>query len=106
MEPAESGVKKRFGAELKAHRTARNWTQAQLGERMGYSGSYISDVERGDKGVTDDFSKRADEVFTLPGSFLRLWEDLQREEFPTWFAAVVPIEREAIKISGWEPSAV
>ena len=107
-EPAESTAKKRFGAELRAHRTRRGWTQAQLGEKLGYSGSYLSDVERGDCGVTDDFAKRCDsgEVFDLPGTFLRLWEDLQRETFPTWFAAVVPIEREAIKITGWELGAV
>ncbi len=106
MEPAESSAKKRFGAELRAHRTARGWTQVELGERLGYSGSYISDVERGDRGGTDDFAKRGDEVFGLPGSFLRLWEDLQREEFPTWFAPIVPIEREATKIAAWDPSAV
>jgi len=107
-EPAESTAKKRFGAELRAHRTRRGWTQVELGDKLGYSGSYISDVERGDCGVTDDFAKRCDgkEVFDLPGTFLRLWEDLQREEFPTWFAPVVPIEREADKITGWQPTAV
>jgi transcriptional regulator with XRE-family HTH domain len=107
-EPAESTAKKRFGAELRAHRTRKGWTQAQLGEKLGYSGSYISDVERGDCGVTDDFAKRCDgrEVFDLPGTFLRLYGDLQREEFPTWFAPVVPVEREAVKITGWELGAV
>jgi transcriptional regulator with XRE-family HTH domain len=107
-EPAESTSKKRFGAELKAHRTRHGWTQVELGERLGYSGSYLSDVERGDCGVTDDFARRCDgrEVFDLPGTFLRLYEDLQREAFPTWFAPIVPIQREAAKISGWEPSAV
>jgi hypothetical protein len=80
----------------------------ELGDKLGYSGSYISDVERGDCGVTDDFAKRCDsgEVFDLPGTFVRLYADLQREEFPTWFAPVVPVERESVKISGWEPSAV
>jgi transcriptional regulator with XRE-family HTH domain len=107
-EPAESTAKKRFGAELRAHRTRRGWTQAQLGEKLGYSGSYISDVERGDCGVTDDFAKLCDgkEVFDLPGTFLRLYEDLQRESFPTWFAPIVPIEREATKITGYEPSFI
>jgi transcriptional regulator with XRE-family HTH domain len=106
LEPAESSAKKRFGAELRAHRAGHGWTQVELGGKLGYSGSFVSDVERGDKGTTDDFAKRSDEVFGLPGSFLRLWEDLQREQFPTWFAPIVPIEREAAKISGWEPSAV
>ncbi len=108
MEPGESSAKKRFGAELRAHRTRRGWTQVELGAKIGYSGSYVSDVERGDKGATDDFAKRCDseDAFDLPGTFLRLWEDLQRESFPTWFAPVVPIEREATKITGWELGAV
>ena len=106
MEPAESSAKKRFGAELKAHRTARGWIQVDLGGKLGYSGSYVSDVERGDKGATDDFARRCDEAFGLPGSFLRLWEDLQREEFPVWFAPIVPIQRDATKIAGWELGAV
>jgi len=108
VESGESSAKKRFGAELRAHRTRRGWTQVELGAKIGYSGSYVSDVERGDKGATDDFAKRCDseDAFDLPGTFLRLWEDLQRESFPTWFAPVVPIEREAAKITGWELGAV
>jgi transcriptional regulator with XRE-family HTH domain len=107
-QPAESTAKKRFGAELRAHRARQGWTQAQLGDKLGYSGSYISDVERGDCGVTDDFARRCDssEVFDLPGTFLRLYEDLQRESFPTWFAPIVPIEREAGKITGYESISV
>jgi transcriptional regulator with XRE-family HTH domain len=79
VEPGESSAKKRFGAELRAHRTRRGWTQVELGAKIGYSGSYVSDVERGDKGATDDFAKRCDseDAFDLPGTFLRLWEDLQ-----------------------------
>ena len=106
MEPAESSAKKRFGAELRAHRTARGWTQVELGGRLGWSGSFVSDVERGDKGTTGDFAKRCDETFGTPGTFVRLWEDLQREEFPVWFAPIVPVEREAVKITGWELGAV
>src|SRR5713226_5141610 len=33
---------------------------------------------------------------------MRLYGDMQREAYPSWFAAVVPIEREADKITGWE----
>jgi transcriptional regulator with XRE-family HTH domain len=107
-EPAESSAKKRFGAELRAHRARRGWTQVELGDKLGYSGSYISDVERGDCGVTDDFAGRCDnaDVFDLPGTFLRLYEDLRRESFPTWFAPIVPIEREAVKITGYESISV
>jgi transcriptional regulator with XRE-family HTH domain len=106
VDAAESSGKARFGAELKAQRLARGWTQVEVGKKIGYSGSLVSNVELGDRAATEDFAKRCDEVFGLPGTFLRLWEDLQREAFPTWFAPIVPIQREAVKITGWELGAV
>lgn len=106
MEAAGSSGRTRFGAELRAQRSARQWTQVDLGNEIGYSGSFISDVERGDRGPSEDFAGRCDKTFALPGTFLRLWEDLQREAFPAWFAPVVPLEREATKIDGWELGTV
>jgi DNA-binding XRE family transcriptional regulator len=44
---AESSAAGIFAAELKAQRGRLGWTQVQLGQRIGYSGSFISDVERG-----------------------------------------------------------
>jgi transcriptional regulator with XRE-family HTH domain len=102
----ESSARKRFGAELKAHRLAKGWTQVELGEKLGYSGSFISDVERADRGAHEDFAKSSDQALKAPGTFERLWGDTQREVFPTWFAPIVPIEREATKIAGWELGAV
>jgi transcriptional regulator with XRE-family HTH domain len=106
VEAAESSGKARFGAELKAYRLARGWTQVELGKKLGYSGSFVSDLERGDRGTAEDFATRCDEVFGTPRSFMRLYEGIQREEFPTWFAPVIPVERESVKISGWELGAV
>lgn len=105
-EAAESGGWARFGIELRAHRTAKGWTQAQLGAEIGFSDSFISDVERGARGVAEEFAKGCDKAFRVPGTFLRLWEDAQRSLFPVWFAPVVPIERESEKITGWEISSV
>ena len=106
MDGAETSRETRFGAELRAHRTERAWTQVKLGDEIGYSGSFVSDVERGERMPSDDFAKRCDTAFKLPGTFRRLYEDLQRDSFPTWFAPVVPIERTATKITGWELGAV
>jgi len=108
MEAAESSARKRFGAELKAHRTRKGWTQVELGSKLGYSGSFISDVERGDRGANDAMAKRCDEpdVFDTPGTFQRLYEDLQEEAFPTWYAPIAGVERESSKITGYEPSFI
>jgi transcriptional regulator with XRE-family HTH domain len=106
VESAETSGETRFGAELRAHRAARAWTQVKLGDEIGYSGSFVSDVERGERSPSDDFAKRCDTAFELPGTFWRLYEDLQRDAFPTWFAPILPIQREATKITGWELGAV
>lgn len=37
---------------------------------------------------------------------MRLWKDIEREAFPAWFAPIVPVEREARTITGWEIGAV
>jgi transcriptional regulator with XRE-family HTH domain len=103
---AESSGRARFGAELRAHRLAKGWTQVELGTNLGYSGSFVSDVERGDRSPSEDFARRSDGTFALPGTFVRHWEDLQREAFPTWFAPIVQIQREAHKITGWELGSV
>jgi transcriptional regulator with XRE-family HTH domain len=106
VDAAESSGWVRFGTELRAHRTAKGWTQVQFGKEIGYSGSFVSDVERGDRGVVEEFAKASDDAFGAPGTFVRLWEDAQKSLFPVWFAPVIPIEREAEKIAGWELGSV
>jgi transcriptional regulator with XRE-family HTH domain len=106
MASAEQSGTSAFAAELRAQRTARGWTQVELGKRIGYSGSFVSDVERGERSPSDDFAQRCDETFELPGTFLRLYEDLRRNAYPPFFAPVLPHEREADTIHGWCLGAV
>jgi transcriptional regulator with XRE-family HTH domain len=106
MASAEPGGTSAFAAELRAQRTARGWTQVELGKRIGYSGSFVSDVERGERAPSEDFAQRCDGAFELPGTFVRLYEDLRRNAYPPFFAPVVPLEREADRINGWSLGAV
>lgn len=106
MTSAETGGTTSFAAELKAQRAARAWTQVELGQHIGYSGSFISDVERGERSPSDDFAQRCDAAFEMPGTFARLYGDLRRNAYPPFFAPVVPYEREAERISGWLLGAV
>jgi transcriptional regulator with XRE-family HTH domain len=52
-----------FGDRLRTLRDAQGWTQDELGERMGYSGTHISAVETGRRSPTPRFSASADKAF-------------------------------------------
>lgn len=106
MVDAEHGGENHFGAELRAHRLRRKWTQAQLGEKIGFSDSFVSDVERGGRTASLDFAQRCDEVFDLPETFVRAHEITKRAAFAPWFYPVLPFEEAATRIHGWELGAV
>lgn len=95
-----------FAAELKAQRGQLGWTQVQLGERIGYSGSFISDVERGARWASLDFAQRCDNEMGLPGTLERMHELTRREAYPSWFSPVIPFEAAAVRIHGWALGAV
>ena len=95
-----------FASQLRAWRQQVGWTQVETGEKLGYSASLVSGVETMDKTPTSDFARRCDRAFGTPGTFETMQELLAREAYPAFFAPVVPFEREAIRIHGWELGAV
>lgn len=52
-----------FGQRLRRLRDERGWTQDELAERMGCSGSHVSAVETGRRPPTNRFAASADRVF-------------------------------------------
>lgn len=95
-----------FASQLRMWRQHMSWTQVEIGGKLGYSASLISGIETMDKAPTADFAARCDEVFTTPGTFATLQELVAREAYPAFFAPVIPFEREAVRIHGWELGAV
>jgi transcriptional regulator with XRE-family HTH domain len=104
-----------FASQLKAWRVRAGWTQVELGQKMGYSASLISGVESMDKPPTGEFARACDLAFGTPGfsedartagTFMTLHELVAREAYPAFFAPVVPFEREAVRIHGWELGSV
>lgn len=95
-----------FGSQLRSWRLHLGWTQVEMGTKLGYSASLISGIETMDKAPTADFATRCDELFHTPGTFATLQELVAREAYPAFFAPVIPFEREAIRIHGWELGAV
>jgi transcriptional regulator with XRE-family HTH domain len=95
-----------FASQLRSWRQQMGWTQVEMGAKLGYSASLVSGVETMDKAPTADFAGRCDEVLSTPGTFVTLQELVAREAYPSFFAPVIPFEREAIRIHGWELGAV
>ncbi len=104
-----------FASQLRAWRQRPGWTQVELGTKMGYSASLISGVESMDKPPTAEFAAACDQAFATPGfdeatgaagTFMTLYELVAREAYPAFFAPVVPFEREAVRIHGWELGAI
>jgi transcriptional regulator with XRE-family HTH domain len=56
------------GDDLKAARTASDWTQAEAAHRLGVTQAYLSMVERGNRPVSDDLLSAALRVFPLPAT--------------------------------------
>lgn len=106
MASGESQGTNPFGAELRAQRKIRDWTQVEAGEKLGWSDSFISDVERGDKTPRSDFARKCDEVFGCPGTFERLHGVVRFAAYPSFFAPVLPYETSAARIHGWELGSV
>ncbi len=82
------------------------WTQAQTGDKLGYSESLISGIETMDKPPTSDFAIACDREFHTPGTFATLQALVAREAYPAFFAPVVGFEQEAIRIHGWLLNAI
>jgi transcriptional regulator with XRE-family HTH domain len=106
MPGAESSGIVLFAAELKAQRTRLGWTQAELGDKIGFSGSFVSDVERSERTPRIDFARACDREMSLPGSLERMHELVRNAAYPSFFAPVIPFEREAVRIHGFELGSV
>ncbi|WP_367124648.1 helix-turn-helix domain-containing protein [Streptomyces phytohabitans] len=59
----EKSLSERFGQRLRTLRDEQGWTQDELAERMGCSGTHVSAVETGRRPPTPRFAASADRVF-------------------------------------------
>jgi len=108
-----------FADELKAHRTARGWTQADIAAKIAFSESLIAQVETCRKSATPDLARALDRVFetpgfseggtetpSAPGTFGRLVVRLRNMPFPASFRSFATHEAEAVALSTYQHSLV
>ncbi|MFE9252181.1 helix-turn-helix domain-containing protein [Streptomyces sp. NPDC007088] len=90
-----------YGAKLRSLREARGWTQDELGERMGYSGTHVSAVETNRKSPTLRFSRSADLALGTAGTtdtFERRWGEIRNGSLLEGFSEYIGYEGRAVEI--------
>ena len=98
--------------ELKAHRAARCWTQADVAAKTAYSESLIAQVEACWKPATPDLARALDRLFETPGftedtddgpgtpgTFGRIVVRLRNLPFPASFRSFATYESEAVALN-------
>lgn len=104
LDPEES-ARARFAYELRRRRLAAGLTQAQLGRRIGFSGSLVGAVETLRRAASEEFAELSDRAFGLDGVLV----ELQREAWPPpppvpeHYRDWTVEERRATAIKTWDP---
>ncbi|GAA3214238.1 helix-turn-helix domain-containing protein [Nonomuraea helvata] len=95
-----------FGFELRRHRKARGWSQAQLSKNVPYSVGTISMIETAQRSPSEQFARYCDEALEAEGALMRLWPMVSRTAAPMWFRPWLDVEAAAEAIRTWEPLMV
>ncbi|MFD4833995.1 helix-turn-helix transcriptional regulator [Streptomyces uncialis] len=102
----ESGPGAAFGARLRRLRDARGWTQEELGERLGCSGSHVSAVEIGRRSPTRRFAAAVDRVFGTGDQFERQSLAVRQTALLEGFPEYVGHEARAVEIRIYEVGVI
>jgi transcriptional regulator with XRE-family HTH domain len=95
-----------FGDVIRALREQAGLSQRELAERVFCSASLISAIENGTKPAKLDLVKRIDTALNAGSAIVKVWPITTSGNYPSWFALVAELEKEAHKIHEWEMRAV
>lgn len=97
-----------FGSELRRLRDVAGLTQAELGQQVYISGSYIGQMEVGARWPSKREQVEAfDKILNADGHLIRVWELAERSpEYPDYFADQAKRELDATKIEHYSASVV
>ncbi|MFE6982475.1 helix-turn-helix domain-containing protein [Streptomyces griseus] len=91
-----------FGLQLRQARDARGWTQDELAERMGCSGTHISAVETGRRPPTPRFARSVDRALGTGDKFSRMVQAMKETALLEGFPEFVRQEVRAAEIRLFE----
>ncbi|ELP67838.1 helix-turn-helix domain-containing protein [Streptomyces turgidiscabies] len=106
---ASANVPSFYGAELRFRREEAGLTLEQLVEGSWRGISFLSQVERGERRMTDDLARHVDQKLGTDGFFVRRCEDARRAKqsgHAEYFADVLEMEQHAESIEDWAPMLV
>lgn len=95
-----------FGERLRTLRDERGWTQDELAERTGYSGTHISAVETGRRSPTPRFANSVDKAFGTGDQFERQGRAARHTALLEGFPEYVGHEARAAEIRLYEVGVV
>ncbi|MGY5013356.1 helix-turn-helix domain-containing protein [Streptomyces sp. 900105755] len=92
-----------LGAELRHAREQKGLSQAELGQRVFVSGSFIGQLEAGTRRMQPEFARMLDEVLGTGGFFVRNCGAAAKSKYPQHFAEVAESEAQATAIREYAP---
>ncbi|EST31551.1 hypothetical protein M878_16460 [Streptomyces roseochromogenus subsp. oscitans DS 12.976] len=98
-----------YGAELRYRREQAGLTLEQLVEGSFRGISFLSQIERGERGMPMDLALHVDRRLETDGFFERRCEDVvkARRVGHAWYSADVPdMEKQALTLEEWVPNAI
>lgn len=96
--PTEQQPTDLFIAELKHWRDVRGFSQSRLGERVGYTPSYVSKVESGTQKPSTSFARQADEVLRAGGAIRSAFRELEGRPVAVPHPAAAPEQEHAASL--------
>ncbi|MEV6722765.1 helix-turn-helix transcriptional regulator [Streptomyces xanthochromogenes] len=102
----ESSPGAAFGDRLRTLRDERGWTQDDLAERIGYSGTHISAVETGRRPPTTRFANSADRAFGTGDRLQRQGQAARHNTLLEGFPEFVAHEARAAEIRLYEVGVI
>ncbi|MER6865835.1 helix-turn-helix transcriptional regulator [Streptomyces sp. NPDC000665] len=92
-----------LGAELRVARERAGFSQAELGEPLFVSGSFIGQLEAGTRRMHIEFARQIDDILGTDGFFARNCGAAAKSKYPDHFAAAAEAEALAKAIREYAP---
>ncbi|MFI1150101.1 Scr1 family TA system antitoxin-like transcriptional regulator [Streptomyces sp. NPDC020817] len=95
-----------LGAELRVARERAGFSQAELGEPLFVSGSFIGQLEAGTRRMHIEFARQIDDILGTDGFFSRNCGAAAKSKYPDHFAEAAEAEAMAKTIRDYAPQLI